>query len=156
MNKLKNENYVNIQGWMVSELGLKGNELLIYAIIYGFSQDETNKYIGGLSYLAEWTNSTKQGVTKNLKSLLKKQLIYKEERIVNNVKYCDYCVNKEYVIKFNSIKQSLMGYETKFNEGIKQIIPINKNNNKYNNKKISSLYNQREYKDLDKYYSNII
>ena len=36
---VKNENYLVIQGWMITELKLKGNELLIYAIIYGFSQN---------------------------------------------------------------------------------------------------------------------
>ena len=36
---VKNENYLVIQGWMIAELKLKGNELLIYAIIYGFSQN---------------------------------------------------------------------------------------------------------------------
>ena len=39
-DKIKNENYVLIQGWMINELKLKGNELLIYALIYGFSQAE--------------------------------------------------------------------------------------------------------------------
>ena len=38
MSKIKNENYVVIQGWMVNELNLKGNDLMVYAIIYGFTQ----------------------------------------------------------------------------------------------------------------------
>ncbi len=28
-------NYIAIQGWMVEQLGLKGNELLAYALIHG-------------------------------------------------------------------------------------------------------------------------
>lgn len=39
---VKNENYLVIQGWMITELKLKGNELLIYAIIYGFSRIISN------------------------------------------------------------------------------------------------------------------
>ena len=70
MSKVKNENFVAIQGWMVTELGLKGNSLLIYAIIYGFSQAEGQVFTGSLQYLADWTNSTKQGVLKNLKKLI--------------------------------------------------------------------------------------
>lgn len=31
--KVNNENYVNIQGWMINELNLKSNELIVYAII---------------------------------------------------------------------------------------------------------------------------
>ena len=65
-SKVKNENHIVIHGWMVNKLGLKGNELLVYAIIYGFSQTEGQKYIGSLQYLADWTNSTKQGVIKSL------------------------------------------------------------------------------------------
>ena len=34
---MENNNYINIQGWMINNLGLKGNALVIYAIIYGFS-----------------------------------------------------------------------------------------------------------------------
>ena len=32
-------NYYSVQGWMVKDLNLKGNELAVFAIIYGFSQD---------------------------------------------------------------------------------------------------------------------
>ena len=67
--QITNENYITIQGFMVNELNLKGNELLIYAIIYGFSQLDNQEFKGSLQYLADWTNSTKQGVIKNLKSL---------------------------------------------------------------------------------------
>ena len=51
MEKIKPNNFINIQGWMVTELGLKGNELIIYAIIAGFSQDGESNFHGSLSYL---------------------------------------------------------------------------------------------------------
>ena len=73
MGKIREDNYIMIQGWMVTELELKGNELLIFAIIHGFSQDGETRFTGGLQYLADWTNSTKQGVSKNLKSLVNKR-----------------------------------------------------------------------------------
>ena len=97
-SKVKDENYINIQGWMVTKLGLKGNELLIYAIIYGFSQTEDQTFNGSLQYLADWTNSTKQGVTKNLKALVEKGYIIKEDKYINNVKFCEY-----YATKFNTV-----------------------------------------------------
>jgi predicted transcriptional regulator len=131
---IKEENYITIQGWMISRLGLKGNELLIYAIIYGFSQTEGQVFSGSLRYLAEWTNSTKQGVIKSLKSLVEKGCIGKQDRIVNGVKFCEY-----YATKFNGVvnkvdqggKQSLMG-------GIKQSLP--------NNINIDNIENNKEYK----------
>lgn len=122
MSKVKNENYIVIQGFMINELNLKGNELLIYAIIYGFSQTENQRFTGGLQYLADWTNSSKQGVTKNLKSLVEKGYIIKEDKVINGVKFCEY-----YTTKFNGgIQQSLMG-------GIKQSLINNIDNNNINN-----------------------
>lgn len=97
-NKVQERNYISIQGWMVSELKLKGNELIIYAIIYGFSQTEGQLFTGSLQYLADWTNSTKQGVSKNLKSLVEKGYIGKNDKYINQVKFCEY-----YTTKFNRV-----------------------------------------------------
>lgn len=121
MSKIQNENFVCIQGWMVNELKLKGNALLIYAIIYGFSQVEGQTFNGSLQYLAEWTNSTKQGVLKAIKSLLDAGLIKKNEKVINNVKSVEY-----YVTKFNKPLN-------KVERGIKQSLPNNKEYNITNN-----------------------
>jgi hypothetical protein len=48
---MKNSQYINIQGWMVNELKLKGNDLIIFAIIFGFSQDQESWFNGSLQYL---------------------------------------------------------------------------------------------------------
>ena len=69
------DNYILIQGFMVSELDLKGAELLVYAIIYGFSQTEGQCFTGSLKYLSEWTNCTVRGVIKCMNSLKEKGLI---------------------------------------------------------------------------------
>ena len=88
--KIKPENYITIQGWMITELNLKGNDLIVYAIIYGFTQKEEQKFRGGLQYLADWSNSTKETIRQCLKSLVLKDLIEKEEIFINNVKFCEY------------------------------------------------------------------
>ena len=100
--KVNSDNYVVIQGWMINDLNLKGNELLIYAIIYGFSQAEGQIFNGSLQYLAEWTNSTKQGVSKNLKSLVEKGFIGKNDKYINGVKFCEY-----YATKFNGVSNKV-------------------------------------------------
>lgn len=106
---------------MVTELGLKGNELLVYALIHGFSQTKGQVFNGSLQYLADWTNSTKQGVLKNLKSLVEKGLIEKKETIFNGVKSCEY-----YSTKFNGVKQSLIGgIKQSLTGGIKQSLTNN-------------------------------
>lgn len=93
-SKVNRENYITIQGFMVKDLHLKGNELMIYAIIYGFSQAENQVFSGSLQYLADWTNSTKQGVIKCLKSLVEKSFIVKQEKTINGVKFCEYYATK--------------------------------------------------------------
>lgn len=97
-SKVKNDNYAILAGWMVTELKLKGNELIIYSIIYGFSQSENQVFNGSLQYLADWTNSTKQGVAKCLKSLVQKGYIIKTDKVINGVKFCEY-----YATKFNGV-----------------------------------------------------
>ena len=52
---VKPDNYILVYGWMVTELGLKGNELFLYAIIYGFSQDGETEFSGSLRYMQELT-----------------------------------------------------------------------------------------------------
>ena len=91
---LRDENYITIQGWMIKELELKGNELLVYAVIYGFSQNEENKFRGSRRYLAEWCNSTIRGIDKVLNKLIEKGLIIKFDEIKNGIKFCEYrCAN---------------------------------------------------------------
>lgn len=102
------DSYICIQGWMVSELNLKGNDLLVYAIIYGFSQDEESEFTGSLNYLATWCNSTKNGIQKNLKNLIDRGLIEKREHYKNDVKYCSYsCIVYNKVVQ--GIQQSCIG-----------------------------------------------
>ncbi len=92
---IKNENFLHICGWMINELNLKGNELVIYSVIHGFSQDGKSDYHGGLNYLCEWTQSTKQGVIKCLKSLVEKGLLIKQvESSGGKIRYCRYWTAK--------------------------------------------------------------
>lgn len=91
VRKMQRDNYIVVQGWMVTDLKLSGNELLVYAIIYGFSQcGDEQKYTGSIRYLTEWTNTTRQTIMNCLKSLCDKGLISKEEHLQNGVKFCDY------------------------------------------------------------------
>lgn len=104
-SKVNRDNFIVIQGFMITDLKLKGNELIIYACIYGFSQAENQVFSGSLQYLADWTNSTKQGVMKSLKSLVDKGYITKTDKYINGVKFCEYSATK-----FNGgMQQSLIG-----------------------------------------------
>lgn len=63
------DNFVTIQGWMRTGLGLKGNDLLVYAAIYGFSQKDDQWFTGGQQYLAELCGSPVRTIRRNLKNL---------------------------------------------------------------------------------------
>lgn len=90
---MKENTYIVIQSWMVTELDLKGTELIVYATIYGFSQDGESRFKGSRQYLAKWCNGTTRSVQTALNSLVDRGLIQKFENMVNNVKLCEYAVN---------------------------------------------------------------
>lgn len=78
MNDYK-ENYIVIQAFMVQELNLKGNELILYALIHGFSQDGTSYFYGSLKYLQEQTNLSKESVLNILQKLTANGLLIKKD-----------------------------------------------------------------------------
>ena len=86
---VSDKSFITVQGWMRTELDLKGNDLLVYAIIFGFSQTKDQRFTGSLQYLADWCGATKQGIQKNLKNLIDRGLIIKvEDKVYNSVAYC--------------------------------------------------------------------
>lgn len=133
MSKVSNENFIVIQGWMIDELKLKGNELLVYAIIYGFSQAENQVFNGSLQYIADWLNTSKQTVINTLKRLQEKGFIEKREKYVNGVKFCEY-----YSKNLNGVvKKFEWGCSKNLNGGSQNFLPNNIddtiNDNKKNN-----------------------
>ena len=138
---MKDSNFYTVQGWMINKLHLSGNELICYAIIYGFSQDGMTLFMGSLSYLQKWMNVSQPTVINTLKTLIKKGLLNKHEVEKNNVRLCYYGINEEAKetlvegtkeILVGGTKESLVG-------GTKESLPPNniKNNkeiNKENNK----------------------
>lgn len=154
-SRVNRENYISIQGFMVRDLRLKGNELMVYAIIYGFSQAENQVFNGSLQYLADWTNSTKQSVLNCLKSLIEKEYIVKNEKMINGVKFCEYYVTELTTVLKKveyPIKQSLTG-------GIEESLPNNISSNTlldnikkiidYLNAKLNSKYSYKTKKTQD-------
>ena len=82
--------YIHIEGWMREELDLKGNELLVYALIHGFSQEEQGCFFGSLDYISRMCGCGRNTTIRTLKSLVEQGLLHKKEYIENNVKECRY------------------------------------------------------------------
>lgn len=128
---IKSNNFYIVFYWMINELGLKGSELPVFAIIYSFSQDSKCKFTGSLNYIAELSGMSKRGVIKVLDRLLDKKVIIKEQTIKNNVKYNSYQVNFEVVNKVQwGSEQRSSGVVNSVHQGSEQRSP---NNNIYNN-----------------------
>ena len=69
--------FMRWEQFMRTDLGLKGSELYVYAVIYGFTKSKGN-FSGSLKYLEEVTGFTAVQCCNTLKSLVKKGLIYKK------------------------------------------------------------------------------
>ena len=61
-------NNIIIPVFAASKYGLKGNDLIIYGIIYTYCKNDFDPQIS-LSEFATYTNSTRQGIIKNVKHL---------------------------------------------------------------------------------------
>lgn len=90
---VRSDSYFQISGWMINKLKLKGVELQVFAIIYGFSQDGRSKFMGSTKYLMAWTGSSRNTVMKAIQSLVEKKYIVKETEEISNVKFNRYQVN---------------------------------------------------------------
>jgi hypothetical protein len=139
MAVINNENYVMIQGWMSQKLNLKGNELIVYAIIYGFSQAEGQRYTGSCQYFADWCNCSKRSVYNILDELVSKGLIFKDERTINGVKFCEYGITN-----FTSGEKISLGGGEKISPNNKEIDnkDIKENNISNRNIKEKKAYGQ--------------
>lgn len=85
--------YITILQEMRDQLGLKGNELIVFAFINGYSQGGHGCYHGSLATLQEICGiASRQTAIDVLKSLVEKGLITKSENFQNGVKYVSYSV----------------------------------------------------------------
>ena len=89
MNKkhISDGNYILIQGWMRTEMGLSGAALMVYATIYGFSQTGNCYYSGSIDYLAEWAGVKRRQVISILKDLTESGYLEKKEVGYNRFYY---------------------------------------------------------------------
>ena len=95
MAKVQDTNFLTIEGWMRTALNLSGNELVVFAVIYQFSQGKAGRYIGGLPYLADWCGCHLDTARRALRALEDRGLITALRGEVNGVPYCNYIVCEE-------------------------------------------------------------
>lgn len=85
--------YITIQQEMRDDLGLKGNELIVFAFINGYSQEGQGCYYGSLATLQRVCGiASRQTAIDVLKALIARGYISKTEHILNGVKVISYSV----------------------------------------------------------------
>lgn len=90
---------------MVNELSLTGNDLICYALIWGFTQDG-NFWEKSHTYISEWLGVSKRCVIDILKRLVKQGYLEKKDYEVNGVKFCKY---RAVVANFTGSEDSAQG-----------------------------------------------
>lgn len=88
--ELEKGNFAILRRFMITDLKLSGSELVIYAVIYGFTIGKNHCYTGGIEFLKKWTGIEKRNVFKNLDSLVSKRMLIKEDFYKNNVRFVKY------------------------------------------------------------------
>ena len=87
--------YIVIQDWMIADLQLKGNELLTYALIYGFSQDGESEFKGSLKYISSFLGVSKSTAQRNLENLVNRGVIEKRVEEISGVKFNRYIAREK-------------------------------------------------------------
>lgn len=138
-------NYITIQRWMRTELKLSGNELIVYAIIYGFSQNKQGEFTGSVQYLADWVGCTKRTVTTILRKFVDEELVKKTVvQLDNNSKRVSYQANV-------GVGKNFLGGE-KISQGVGKNFLGGRKNFPRGGEKIShniNIYKNNKYKDRD-------
>ena len=118
--------FLVIQKWMLTDLNLKSTELMVYAIIYGFSQDSQGECWASLDYFQLWTGASRSSIIRAINSLEEKGLIERRRRegTTSALRVVDGGVN----LKRGGVKMKRGGVK---------MIPNNKEDNKTNNKEIN-------------------
>ena len=100
---------------MSRDLNLKGIELYVFAIIYGYCRDGEGLYFGSRRHLAQLCKCSTRGIDKALKRLIGKNLIEKNSWYDDlKQKKCTYTINLSKVdelIEFNTQRTEFAGQD---------------------------------------------
>ena len=93
VGRFEYDNFITIWGFTRVAFDLKGYELIIYSVIFGYHKATGTAFTGSRKYLESWTGGSRSSVEKALSSLEKKGLIIKEYRKYGTVRKATYRIN---------------------------------------------------------------
>ena len=138
---IKQKSHIVIDAYML-QLGLKGNKLLIYALIAGFCQDGVSECWTSQETMAEWCGGiSTRAVRDILQNLITKKLITKKECLNKNVKYSYKVV--EIVPELSSNEQEVFSTQPELSSGgDRNFFPVVQELSSGNNK-IDNIYDNK-------------
>lgn len=138
---IKQKSHIVIDAYML-QLGLKGNELLIYALIAGFCQDGVSECWTSQETMAEWCGGiSTRAVRDILQNLITKKLITKKECLNKNVKYSYKVV--EILPELSSNEQEVFSKRPELSSGgDRNFLPVAQELSSGNNK-IDNIYDNK-------------
>lgn len=87
---MENNRFIVVAGWMMTSLGLSGNDLLCYALIHGYSQDGQGVYFGSISHTAEALNISRRAAADVLNRLVERGVVTRKHVVMDGVQRCMY------------------------------------------------------------------
>lgn len=93
MNKINDDQFLTVHGWMRTRLKLSGNELWLYALIYSFNKTTKKEFYGSNAYMQEWLGVSHNTIRDALKRLVAKELLIRRDAVAENGSRCYYMVN---------------------------------------------------------------
>ena len=108
-NRLPENSYICIQAFMVNDLKLSGNELIVYGLIYGFCMDKQTEFSGSIPYIQKWLNCGSNKTVHNIiNKLIDKNLIIKTSTTNNPNDSNHYTINFDMLNFHASVKSTLV------------------------------------------------
>lgn len=120
---MKKTDYLVILAPMVSELGLQGNSLLVFAMIHGFSKDGSHIYRGSFQYIADWLNISLRSAKEVVDNLVRCGYINKRTTILEGGH-----PTNEYSTNYDSLLERVANGEVIRPEPLKRRSKAQKNN----------------------------
>lgn len=92
-------NAFSIHGWMLQDLNLSGNDLLLYAFLYHNTEFTETYYAGSLQNMSDELNIGKTTVKNVLDRLVKNDLVIKNDLYIKGVKISSFSVNNNILVR---------------------------------------------------------
>ena len=87
---VKDSNYFVVHGWMINKLDLKGIDLMLFSIIFGFTQDDSSLCTATIKYYQGFTGASRSTIMRSLQNLVSLGFIERNEVYTGGVKFNHY------------------------------------------------------------------